>query len=161
MGRIHGADAALPGRLHVDAVGEPVALQLADHLELRGAVHHLGADQRGAVGHNDAVDVANTFHQLSDGARILIRPKRDPSLQLQPLPVRDRRQPVQVLRQQARIAHPLGCIRSAPWLGNLTCRSAPHSHLQRSPALPLSAEMSELPLLGQPAGQVLVDDAGK
>ena len=34
MGRIDGADAALPGGLHVDAVGEPVFLQLANDLEV-------------------------------------------------------------------------------------------------------------------------------
>ena len=33
MGRVDGADAALPGGLHVDAVGEPVSLQLANDLE--------------------------------------------------------------------------------------------------------------------------------
>ena len=123
MGRIHGADPPLPGRLHVDPVGEPVPLQLPNDLEIRGAVHHLGADHRRAMRHHNAINVDHTLHQPSDRTRIFIRPKRDPSLQPYPLPVRDRRQPVQVLRQQARIAHP--SVAYDQHLGSGTCHAIP------------------------------------
>ena len=82
VGRIDGADAALPGGLHVDAVGEPVSLHLSNDLEVRGDVHDVGADHRGAVGHYDAVDVADMFHQLPDSVGVLIRAERDTSLQM-------------------------------------------------------------------------------
>ena len=82
VGRIDGADAALPGGLHVDAVGGPVSLQLANDLEVRGAVHDFGADHRGALGHYDAVDVSDVFDQLPDSVGDIIRAERDTSLHM-------------------------------------------------------------------------------
>ena len=80
MGHIDGTDAALPGGLLVDAIGESVSIQLAYYPEVRGAVHDVGADHRGAVGHPDAVDVANMSDQLSDSVGVLIRAERDTDL---------------------------------------------------------------------------------
>ena len=88
MGGVDGADAALPGGLHVDAVGEPVALQLADDPEPGCCVHDLGADQRRAVGHDDGVDAADAIEQPAAGAGVLVRAVGGAALQVQPLPVR-------------------------------------------------------------------------
>ena len=108
MGGVDGADAALPGGLHVDAVGEPVALQLADDLEVGRGVHDFGVDQRGAVGHHDAVDVADAdLDQPADGVGVLVRAEGDAALQVQPLPVGNRGEPVEVRGQEAHVAHPL------------------------------------------------------
>ena len=150
MRRIHGADPALPGRLHVDPVGKPVPLQLPNDLEIRGAVHHLGADHRRAMRHHNAINVAHTFHQPSDSTRILIRPKRDPSLQLQPLPVRDRREPVQVRRQQARLAHP--SVAYDQHLGSGTCHAIPLKVRRNTPdaARQLSARAACPTIIAKP-----------
>ena len=56
---------------------------------------------------HDAFDVADTVQKLTDGVGVLVRAEGDAALQVQPLPVGNRGEAVEVRGQEAHVAHSL------------------------------------------------------